>query len=166
MRQQSGTSPRRKAKGADDRVWINAMAAIVALMVAVMIYRAWQDRRPTAVTYGLNLIPAEQSGGQAILPLAAAPALYADGGVAGIHAGSLKAFVVRLADNDFRVWAVTSAQGRRVRYDAVAGVFVAQKNTAISYGRTTGTQINGDDRLPRYLCNLSDERLEIQLISQ
>jgi len=159
-------SRRAKGKNSDDQFWVIAMGTIVALMLAVMVFRWWQDRQPTAIRYGVNLIPAEQTGGQIILPLVTAPSLDVDGGVAGIEAGGLQAFVVRITENDYRVYNATSKDGRRLRYDPVAGVFVDQKNDKITFERSTGEQLGGSDRMPRYLCSLSAERLEIQPVSQ
>ncbi len=166
MGQQGRRTRRARGKGSDDQFWIIAMGTVVALMLAVMVFRAWQDRQPTSIRYGVNLIPAERQAGQVILPLANAPTLATDGGVAGISAGGLEAFVVRLSETDYRVYAAGSAAGRRLRYDPVAGVFVDQKDEAVTFERSTGTQIGGEDRMPRYLCNLSADRLEIQTISQ
>lgn len=166
MGQQGRRARRTKAKSSDDQFWIIAMGTIVALMLAVMVFRWWQDRQPTSVRYGVTLIPAERAGGQVILPLANAPTLTTDGGVAGIQAGGLEAFVVRISETDYRVYSATSAGGRKLRYDPVAGVFVDRKDEKVTFERSSGTQVGGEDRMPRYLCNLSADRLEIQPVRQ
>ncbi len=148
-----------------DRFWIQAMVAVVILMVFTVAIQQWHASRPPAIRLGTVLVQVERQGNQVLLPLVKAPQLATDGAVVAINASPLELFVVRVSETNFVVWDMTTTEKRRIRYDSGRGIFVDQRDDKVGFSISTGEPLSADvkDRLRKYLSRTASGVVEITL---
>lgn len=163
MAARRGTARARLERRADNRGWIYALFAILFMMVVVTAWRAWEDSRPTEVRFGARRYEGVREADVVVANLAQMPEMANDRGVAIVRQGATEVFVVRIDENNYRVWGLRSVRGKPLRWDPKSGYLVYARDSSVYFDIASGAvkKQGVEDQLRSHVSRHVGNRLEI-----